>query len=629
MSDGNESEEYEVESIIEAKVDKEGPSRKRKKPKLVWSYRVRWKGYKPEEDTWEPAESFQDSPDILNGFWSRVSTNGRDKDDLRLFRYGEVVFPSGPPGRKKSSTSLKAGPSEPNKNIHKPESPQSSQATKRRRSPDLEIVEPTPAKKAREASVEIVSPPRTQNKRKAPITPQPSTSNATSTRPRSQRRKVEKPPSPEIIPPSDGELDEDTLSKPFFSATKPTASIPNSSKQQNITPTSTISKRVALPELPAKPRSSITRSRVEGIVEPDLAVPDGALSAKIKATRQSQQSNEASKEPTKRMKAGPGRSSSGFIAKPSTLLTSDKGTLKSVRRRNTRRNVEDPQTDQPEVTVMKDEAPAPVVPPSGEELLQVAGLCKDDAENLEDFDEDMEDVQAVAAAVVPAEEPRTPDIPSSTPLSTRVQRASEQLFPSSRHSEPDVDANLLKTSTIFGPLGLGLSSPQTPQPSSHLVALSLDSSLSIPITIHDASNSVFQNSESTFNRIATPGKFYNTSAGGKLLATVRANGACARVELAEDAADEDKKHYSLFSSRLHEGDLFVAFTGLRSWVFCSSSNTLASQRLNIPSHLLNESKKILMSNIEVVNYNGYADAAADADGRRWLQYVALFQSVNP
>lgn len=66
---------------------------------------------------------------------------------------------------------------------------------------------------------------------------------------------------------------------------------------------------------------------------------------------------------------------------------------------------------------------------------------------------------------------------------------------------------------------------------------------------------------------------------------------------------------------------FVACTGVQSWIFCSSSNTVASQRLNIPSHLLNQSNKLLVSKIEIVDYNGYADAAADADSRRWSQYL--------
>ena len=39
-------EEYEVEAVIDSKRVKNG-----------WQYHIRWKGYGPEEDTWEPKEN--------------------------------------------------------------------------------------------------------------------------------------------------------------------------------------------------------------------------------------------------------------------------------------------------------------------------------------------------------------------------------------------------------------------------------------------------------------------------------------------------------------------------------------------------------------------------------------------
>jgi hypothetical protein len=44
--------------------------------------------------------------------------------------------------------------------------------------------------------------------------------------------------------------------------------------------------------------------------------------------------------------------------------------------------------------------------------------------------------------------------------------------------------------------------------------------------------------------------------------------------------------------------------------------------LNAPTGLLNEPGKILVSQVNIENYSGYADAAADADVRRWSQYIA-------
>lgn len=151
-------------------------------------------------------------------------------------------------------------------------------------------------------------------------------------------------------------------------------------------------------------------------MEPGIAVSDGALSAKSKAMRQSEQNpGEQSNKRAKWMKAGPGRSSSGYIAN-----TSDKGVLKSVRpRRNRAKAVEDAETSEPEVILI--ENTVETAPSTGEELLQASGLRKEDVEALEDFDEDMEDVAAVAAAVDPTEEPKTPDIDThNTPLATRL-----------------------------------------------------------------------------------------------------------------------------------------------------------------------------------------------------------------
>ena len=55
-SDGG-GQEFEVESIID-KVVKNGSAK----------YRVRWKGFGPEEDSWEPAENLESAVELLNSF---------------------------------------------------------------------------------------------------------------------------------------------------------------------------------------------------------------------------------------------------------------------------------------------------------------------------------------------------------------------------------------------------------------------------------------------------------------------------------------------------------------------------------------------------------------------------------
>ncbi|KAF8844452.1 hypothetical protein BDN67DRAFT_1065964 [Paxillus ammoniavirescens] len=106
-----DGEEYEVESVTRARVhDKRGK-------KITWRYYVKWKGYGWDDSTWEPTESFQTgSEHILEAFWQRINTDGRDISDAQAFKKGEELFISGPPGkkglkRKASTVNVKAPPS--------------------------------------------------------------------------------------------------------------------------------------------------------------------------------------------------------------------------------------------------------------------------------------------------------------------------------------------------------------------------------------------------------------------------------------------------------------------------------------------------------------------------------------
>ncbi|KIK97507.1 hypothetical protein PAXRUDRAFT_218120 [Paxillus rubicundulus Ve08.2h10] len=106
-----DGEEYEVESVTRARVhDKKGK-------KITWRYYVKWKGYGWDDSTWEPTESFQaGSEHILETFWQRINTHGRDISDAQAFKKGEELFISGPPGkkglkRKASTVNVKALPS--------------------------------------------------------------------------------------------------------------------------------------------------------------------------------------------------------------------------------------------------------------------------------------------------------------------------------------------------------------------------------------------------------------------------------------------------------------------------------------------------------------------------------------
>ncbi len=46
---------------------------------------------------WEPIDSFAESEQLLEDFWKNSSTNGRDLNDMSLFRSGESFQRTGPP----------------------------------------------------------------------------------------------------------------------------------------------------------------------------------------------------------------------------------------------------------------------------------------------------------------------------------------------------------------------------------------------------------------------------------------------------------------------------------------------------------------------------------------------------
>lgn len=249
------------------------------------------------------------------------------------------------------------------------------------------------------------------------------------------------------------------------------------------------------------------------------------------------------------------------------------------------------------------------------------------ATDLADFEDPKPDdgtpVEASApkALIQPVQNPSGPA--EANELSTF---GSGRLFP--QHDLPAVPTparvfgkmHSLTQSTIFGPLSLG-SDPMTKQESPHIF-LNLDSAVSIPAVFVNAPGSNSTMPTLMGGSKGTPGKFYGKEATSTLLSTLRASGLTAHVIVDNNASVEEREHFKHFSTRLQNGDIFVAMTGVHILVFCSSDNHLLSQRLNISPALQNVPNGILVSKVDVENYSGYADAASQADERRWIQYIA-------
>jgi hypothetical protein len=145
-------------------------------------------------------------------------------------------------------------------------------------------------------------------------------------------------------------------------------------------------------------RARAANPLVKMVENPVLSAMDGAISVK---TRLAGRDFIISPTPEKSRKPGPGRSSSGFIK--NSLLTFQKGSLKTVKGRYKK------QTEKPgiEMEVIGDgrnpepggeldhsegpnlfNNPTVQVAPTADELLGLAGLDAQNAENLSDFEED-------------------------------------------------------------------------------------------------------------------------------------------------------------------------------------------------------------------------------------------------
>ncbi|KAF8136559.1 hypothetical protein EV363DRAFT_1544509 [Boletus edulis] len=753
MSDG--PQEYEVESVTRARVhDKKGK-------KITWRYYVKWKGYDWNESTWEPRDSFEGSEHILEAFWERMDTGGRDISDATAFKRGEELLISGPPGRK----GLKRKASSVKTLVSPPEDVSSSNGVSI-------SAPPLSMRKRRRVEVTMGDEWGYSKPRRRVSTAELKNGGTSARSPR--RRRASSPglkkSAPKRLPSvgdsqldADGETDPDVVEveDELMQVSAEDAEDDNTRTRDPATASGStdVSKKITFDDLehfyngnqididqnadeqvpvqkpetrsrlhsppatvlhsddaaqtPASPPlspsdplfgspSHLSDEASEGRSEPILpahrARAANPLVKLLDATTQETTSKQSRITAKARLmsihttgapstsgsrgvakrggKPGPGRSSSGLISKNrSSLLTSTKGSLKSVMGNFTGTTVERDQPDEIEeapgkaegdkllVTSWSDEDvaagedhqamsnPQLGPPPSGDELLKLAGINAD-TEALPDYEDDAATqpqavetqgsgtTSAPAEAVLPNQplievtvESKTSDhvadpspslskaehdapapvtgdpsvSPAVTPLvdeavKANIELAKEHLFPSTQTSLDSFNIpHASFRSTIFGPL-----------PSTTFKVI-LGDGVELPLVLKDSSEIKARISDiligkSCGSKVAV---FYSAVDALAMVSTLKGDGT-ARVVLDPSAEMMQHECFSTFLQRFESSHTLVAPVGTEVCVLYSSENAAIAEKLGAPAHLRGLSSTLLISHASIENQLAYVAAIMKA-----------------
>lgn len=246
--------------------------------------------------------------------------------------------------------------------------------------------------------------------------------------------RIRRPPSPEVIPDSDEEMNGTAALKNYLSPRRQEKiALPsdNDSEAARVgSPDNVVEDEIFDPLFDEAARKPDHISRKENplvqVVQTTVTPLQGAISAKARATHGLYHAPSSSQGPSTavhRVKPGPGRSSSGLVMKQrskSSLLTAEKGSLKTIKGKYkmeaVRTEERDSTTGNPshfpmveETSVMENETEDREVP-SGGELLELAGVDQT-VNDLPDFDEpEKEESKQLENSMTSADIP-----PSSTP----------------------------------------------------------------------------------------------------------------------------------------------------------------------------------------------------------------------
>ncbi|KIL69825.1 hypothetical protein M378DRAFT_68823, partial [Amanita muscaria Koide BX008] len=607
-----------------------------------------WKGYGPEDDTWEPIESFDESEEVIEAFWERVNSGGRDFRDISKFKLGEIFVQTGPPRRKRkrqnqdlasSATTSPTKQEEPRQTTkHEEHADSDKDKRPKKRSKDSDV-RPRGVATTIDSPVSVSDKGNRNGTNKTPHTVHKVISSPPARRHRVTRRVT----SPDTVSPSEQEENDDSAVFDvglFGSPIEPAKELHDDSPSPSKNNTSLL-KKPAVPSPPSllpivkKPLHRSSKPLIKLVDDPQMEAMEGAITVKARlmgrntstanANETSNQASGARMQPL-RSKPGPGRSSIGLKKNTSSLLTFEKGALKTVKGKYTKDKAKKsesaasddlPQADPPDLNVEL---------PTASELLDLAGLDSQTPEPLPSYE-----------SVAPVDE----EIPSENASELQVRRDNntmqvnvlyicDNLLPaSSSIGVPQTSSPAIwKRSTIFDPLIRG-PDPEDEKdlpskvPGSVPFRLNLDHSFSITVHLSSASTPSLD-SPAASRTITRPGAFYKGNYAFDICKTIHTVGSSGFVTMAFDAKDEDKKHFQRFCDRLCDGELFIVPAGIEVLAFWSVENVALTQGLNIDP-IPDVQGKVLFSKIIVDNYSEYSEIVTYADPVPWLQYMEKHQ----
>ncbi|KAG1832044.1 hypothetical protein EV424DRAFT_1369416 [Suillus variegatus] len=274
-------------------------------------------------------------------------------------------------------------------------------------------------------------------------------------------------------------------------------------------------------------------------------------------------------------------------------------------------------------------APAPLPVPSGQELLEIAGL-KPDADALPDFEDEAnveqppQPVNEISVETLVDDAPtEDPALPATLTVEDEASRkslaeAKEQLFPSVQASASVTSISSLswktsKDNTIFGPMYKLQEPAQGPNGVNESVPtfkLILNANTPIPLVLKDSNNMKgvsFTDIYADKSLDGRAGTFYLLEDAVRIVSTFSGLGS-ARVVPDSSADDDHKTQFDVFQQRLHSGQTFVTKAGKELLVFFSSQNMEISAKLSPPQVLIGLADTVLLMRVQITDSTGYANA---------------------